>query len=93
VCLQAVRLAVDLIQPLGIDRAVTTPCNDHRFSAKTRVVTLFDGCIERVHVDVNDFARCHAKTILGLMCQSRYNCDAKCCDFYWIPKTEDPKDL
>jgi len=39
--------------------AIAAPCDDDRLAAQLRIVPLFHGRIERVHVDVHDFAYRH----------------------------------
>src|SRR5580700_5627193 len=41
------------------DRPISPPRHNDRFSAQLRVVPLFDGGIERVHVHMDDFAKAH----------------------------------
>lgn len=42
------------------DAALAGPADDDRFSAQLRLIALFDGRVECVHVDMNDLA--HVKT-------------------------------
>ena len=44
------------------DGAVAAPGDDDGFAAELRVVSLFDGGVEGVHVDVNDLAGGHLGT-------------------------------
>src|SRR5262245_3662780 len=39
------------------DGTISAPRDDDRFAAQTRVVTLFDGSVERVHIDVHDLSK------------------------------------
>src|ERR1700685_3092304 len=48
----------------GTDHRTGTPPGDNdRLAAQLRIIPLFDGSIEGVHVDVNDFADVHLATI------------------------------
>jgi hypothetical protein len=41
------------------DGPVSTPRDNHGFAAQLRIIPLFNGGIERVHVHVDDFANAH----------------------------------
>jgi hypothetical protein len=46
------------------DRAVTLPSDDYGLAPQARIITLLDGSIERIHVDMEDFAHNLSPTIL-----------------------------
>src|SRR5262249_11647290 len=48
------------------DRAVSAPGNDHWLATQLRGVPLLHRRIERIHIDMNDLAPAHARTILVL---------------------------
>jgi hypothetical protein len=38
------------------DAALARSADRDRLAAQLRIVALFDGCVERIHIDMNDFA-------------------------------------
>jgi hypothetical protein len=48
--------APSLVRSSAHDRAVTPPSDDYRLAAQLRIITLLDGSIKRVHVDMDDFS-------------------------------------
>jgi len=49
------------------DRTIGPPSDYYRLAAQLRVIPLFDGSIESVHIDMDDFADGHLATILFLV--------------------------
>jgi hypothetical protein len=41
----------------GDDTALARAADGNRLAAQLRVVALFDRCVERIHIDMDDFAR------------------------------------
>src|SRR3989442_15155259 len=52
------------------DRTIGPPSDYYRLAAQLRVIPLFDGSIESVHIDMDDFADGHLATILFLVSTS-----------------------
>src|SRR5690606_13049923 len=48
----------------GHDATVAGPADDHRFAAQLRMIELLHGCVERIHVDVQDGAGVHFTVIV-----------------------------
>jgi hypothetical protein len=46
-----------LVACRGHDAALARSADRDRLAAQLRVVALFDGCIESIHVDMDDLAR------------------------------------
>src|SRR5271163_427895 len=40
------------------NRTITLPCNHDGSTAQSLIVTLLDGSVERVHIDMNDLSKC-----------------------------------
>src|SRR6185437_1165016 len=61
----------DRVAGRGDHSAAAGPPDDHRFADELRVVTLFDRCIERVHVDVQDGASHSVRTLYAIVTSAR----------------------
>src|SRR5215470_1366781 len=50
------------------NRAVSLPCDYYRLSAQFGIVTLLDGSVEGIHVDVGDLAHADSASIICGRC-------------------------
>jgi hypothetical protein len=60
-----------LIACRGHDAAIAAAAHDHGFAAQLRAVTLLDGRVEGVHVDVQDRTEVHVRRPAGRLQRQR----------------------